>query len=87
MKIREDFILQQVNDGYFAVAIGEASEEFNGMIKINAAGKYLWDEMQNDITEDELVSKMCARYDDLDEATARADLREFLDAIKPALEK
>jgi len=86
MKIKEGFVLHQVGTEYMAVAIGAAGESFNGMIRVNAAGEYLWRQMEQEITEDELVAKMLERYEDLDEKTARKDLREFADTIRAAIE-
>jgi len=86
MKIKEGFILRPVGEEYMAVAIGAAGKEFNGLIRVNASGGYLWKELQEGITEDALVAKMLERYDDLDEETARKDLREFVDSIRIAIE-
>lgn len=87
MKIKTGFFLQQVGNEYMAVAVGEIAEQFSGIIRINAAGEFLWRMLEKGATEDELIAAMMARYDDLDESTARADLAEFLDTIKLALEQ
>jgi len=86
MKIKDGFILRPVGNQFMAVAIGAAGKKFNGMIRINEAGGFLWKELQQEITEDELVAKMLERYDGLDEDTARKDLREFVDSIRVAIE-
>jgi len=86
VKIKDGFILRQVGKAYMAVAVGPAGEAFKGMIRINAAGGFLWKEMQQGISEDELVEKMLQRYEDLDAETARKDLREFVDLIRVAVE-
>lgn len=68
------------------IAIGSAAGSFNGMIQMNETGAFFWKELEKGIAEDALVAKMMERYNGLDENTARADLREFLDSIAVALE-
>lgn len=86
LKTKKGFILRRMGEEYMVVAIGKASEAFNGMIQMNETGAFFWKELEQGITEDDLVAKMVERYEGLDEATARADLREYLDAIAIALE-
>lgn len=87
MKAKKGFILRRMNDEYMIVAIGAASEQFNGMIRVNETGAFLWNEIKAGITEDDLAAKMCERFEDLDMETAKADLAEFLDVIAIAIER
>ena len=88
MKIREGYIIKKLGTGYVVVTVGQASKDFNGMIRLNPAGAFLWNSIkEGKDTEEKLVKAMLERYDDLDEATAKADLGEFLDSIRIALEE
>lgn len=87
MKIKTGFILRKLGKEYMAVAVGEAGKEFNGMIRMNEAGSWLWNQLKEGVSEEELIEKMCEYYDDLEPETAKADLEEFLTSIAPALEK
>ena len=88
MKIREGFIIKKLGTGYVVVTIGQASKEFNGMIRLNPAGAFLWQSIREGAdSKEKLIRIMLERYEDLDEATARADLDEFLDSVKIALEE
>ena len=87
LKVKEGFVLSRLGEEYVVVSVGEAAEAFNGMIRLNETGAFFWQELAAGTTEDALVRKMCARYRGLDETTARADLREFLDTVAPALEE
>lgn len=86
LKIRQGFLLRKMMNAHVAVAVGEAGEHFNGMIRLNDAGAYLWQEMQQGIDKEDLIKKMLSRYEDLDEKTARQDLDEFLSTVHFALE-
>ena len=88
MKIKEGYIIKKLGTGYVVVTVGQASKDFNGMIRLNPAGAFLWNSIkEGKDTEEKLVKAMLERYDDLDEATAKADLGEFLDSIRIALEE
>ena len=88
MKIRNGFIIRKLDRGYVVVTVGQASKEFNGMIRLNPAGAFLWKSIQEGTdTREKLIRAMLERYEDLDEATAKADLDEFLESVSIALEE
>ncbi|MDO5392450.1 MAG: PqqD family protein [Eubacteriales bacterium] len=87
MKTKNGFILRKLGKEYMVVAIGEAGKSFNGMIRMNEAGEWLWNQMKEDISKDELVNRMCSYYDKLSQETAEADLVEFLETVKAAIEE
>ena len=52
MKINQDFTIQKVGGSYVAVAVGETSKSFHGMIRLNETGAFLWKKMaERDVTE------------------------------------
>jgi len=88
MKIKEGYVIKKLGTGFVVVTIGEASKDFNGMIRLNPAGAFLWNSIKEGAdSRDKVVRLMLERYEDLDEATARADLDEFLDSVKIAIEE
>ena len=88
MKIKEGYIIKKLGAGYVVVTVGQASKDFNGMIRLNPAGAYLWQcVLDGADTKEKLTDLMLQRYEDLDETTANQDLDEFLDTVKIALEE
>ena len=88
MKIKEGYVIKKLGTGFVVITIGEASKDFNGMIRLNPAGAFLWNSIKEGAdSRDKVVNLMLERYEDLDEATARADLDEFLDSVKIAIEE
>ncbi|MDO5124940.1 MAG: PqqD family protein [Ruminococcus sp.] len=83
MKIKSGFILREVASQTMVVAIGEASKGFDGIIRLNTTGKFLWKMLQKDTTVDELTSAMIAEYD-VDKATAETDIKSFIETLKGA---
>lgn len=76
-------MLRQVGSQTIVVAVGSASRDFNGIIRLNALGKFLWESLSEDCEENDLVTKILNTYD-IDEATAKADVSEFIRKLKGA---
>lgn len=83
MKIKEGFILRKVGIQYVVAATGKASENFNGMMRLNESGAFAFRLLQEGITGEELVSRIVAEYQ-VDEDTARRDVEAFLAALGEA---
>lgn len=86
LKPKNGFILRKLGAEYMVVALGEASKNFNGMIRMNETGAFYWKELENGTTEEDLVAKTLERFQGLDQETARHDVKEFLNAISVAIE-
>ena len=88
MRIKEGFVMENLGIGFIVVAVGQAGADFNGLIRMNGTGAFLWQSIADGAdTREKLVNAMLARYDDLDEATAVQDLDEFLKTVSFALEE
>lgn len=83
MKIRKGFILRKVGEQNVVVAVGEASRSFNGIIRLNESGRYLWEKLQGGITEQELLQAMLKDFD-IDESTAGRDISAFIAKLEEA---
>ena len=83
MKINENFLLRDVAGQKVVLPVGEAAEKFNGMIRLNDTGIYLWTLLEQDTNEDALVSAMLQDYE-IDEQTARGDIRRFVETLRKA---
>lgn len=80
MKIEKEFVLREIAGDYVIIPTGKTVLEFNGLATINEVGVFLWKLLENEITEDELVTKLLEEYE-VDEETARKDVDEFLDVL------
>ena len=54
MKIKNGFILRKVGRQYVVAATGEASKNFNGMIRLDESGAFAFELLRNEITEQEM---------------------------------
>jgi hypothetical protein len=83
MKTKQGFMLREVGGRNIVVAVGKAAEKFNGLITLNDSGAFLWKELQNGCTYEELLKKMLTEYE-VTEMTARNGIDEFLQAARGA---
>lgn len=81
MRISENFVLREIAGEYIIVPVGNATLNFNGLMTVNEVGQFIWQQLQNDITEEALVEKIIEEYD-VDKETAKADTEEFIEKLK-----
>ena len=46
LRTKKGFILRKMLNEHIVVAVGEASLGFNGMIRLNATGAFLWEMLE-----------------------------------------
>lgn len=83
MKIKDGFVLRNICGEYVVVAIGKQTLDFKGLIKLNETGAFLWEQLQNECTAEDLKAAMLAEYD-VDAATAQADIEAFIASLTKA---
>ena len=83
MKVKDGFILRKVGLQYVVAATGKASENFNGMLRLNETGAFAFRLLQEGITEAELVERIAAEYE-VSLETARTDVAQFLARLQEA---
>lgn len=81
MKVKKGFLIREVAGQPVVIPGKEMSETFSGMIKLNETGKYIWESLEQDKTEDELVKGLAEKYNIPDDL-ARNDVQAFLAQMK-----
>ena len=82
MKLKYNFVTNEVADKIVAVAVGDDLEKFGGFIKMNGTGAYIFNMLKNDVTEDEIVTAMLKDYEDATEQEVRETVKEFTGKLK-----
>lgn len=82
MKLKYEFITNEIADKIVAVAVGEDLENFNGFVKMNDIGAYIFNMLKNDVTEDDIVAAMVKDYPDSTEAEIRETVSGFIAGLK-----
>lgn len=83
MKIKSGFIVRELAGEYVVVALGEASKIFNGIIKLNDTGKFIWDGLTMGKEKEAIILDMLKEYD-VERAQLEADYDRFVETLKGA---
>lgn len=81
MRIVPGFMVREIAGETIAIPSGEAARHLSGLVALSGSGQFLFELLQTEQTMDTLIETMCNEYD-VDEATARTDIREFLDILR-----
>ena len=81
MRIKSGFVVREVAGKTLAVAVGERSREFRGMITLNGSAGVIWDALQSDTTEEQIVDRLLSEYE-IDRDTAAQDVAAFVQKLR-----
>ena len=81
MRVVPGFVVRQIAGETIAIPAGPAARELSGLLALNGSGQFLFDLLQSEQTEETLVQAMLDAYE-IDEATARADVAEFVEILR-----
>ena len=77
----KDFIKRKIGTQYVIVAVGAATQKFNGMVSVNGTGSFIWDQLENDISMEALVEAITENYE-IDAQTATEHATAFINTLK-----
>ena len=80
MRVIDDLIVREIAGEYILVPTGSAALKIHGMINLSESGYLLWNKLQSDCTEEELVDAILEEYE-IDRETATEDMRIFLEKM------
>ena len=83
MKIAEGFLLKSIAGANVVVPTGSNTVSFGNVITLNETGVFLFELLEKETTEENLVASMLKEFD-IDETTAKADVAEFVGKLKEA---
>ena len=81
MKIKDGFLLKKIADDYIVIPYEDKIVDFKAMLVLNETGAFLWEEMQKEISLNELEEKLTLEFD-VDGETAGRDIGEFILKLK-----
>ena len=81
MKLHNGFITYSTGGEQIMVAAGNASAIFRGMVRSNETAAYIIDCLKEEISREELLDKLCARYDAPADLIDR-DLERVLESLR-----
>ncbi len=83
MKVKNGFILRNVAGSNIVVPTGKACMDFNGMITMNDTAAFIWNCLQQDTTEDAILSEILKEYQ-VEENVARQCIADVITKLQEA---
>lgn len=84
MKVKDGFYLTAIGTDYVIIAgTPEAKKLFDGMLRLNETGAFLWKKLANGVTEAELADALAAEYG-VSREVSEKDTADFLGVIRSA---
>ena len=83
MKIKDGYILKTVAGCSVVVSSDVETMDFTNMLNLNGPGAFLWENLEKETTEDNLIRKLLSEYD-VDETVAKNDVSAFLENLREA---
>ena len=77
MKLKEGFLLKEIAGSWVVVPVGEQVVDFQMMMTLNETGSFLWENLKNEISKEELLNALLSEYE-VEKSVAEADVDEFL---------
>ena len=81
MKIKEGYLLRNIAGESVVVPMGKAILEFNGLIRVNETGAFLWELLREDCDSQKLVDAVVSEYE-IDAESARGDIDSFIETLR-----
>lgn len=81
MKIKEGYFLRVVGGENVVLPSGDELD-LSVMITLNDTGKFLWEQLLEDKTEEDLLQAVIATYEDVDQEEAKKFIAEFVDHLR-----
>lgn len=80
MKIVKEFICREIAGEYVLVPTGDTAQELNGMININESARFMWENIEQTDSFEELVSLVLKEFE-VEEEIAKRDVASFVNDL------
>jgi len=78
---KDNYKTKQGDDFWLLVPEDKSKRDKQNVLKLNATAAFLWDEVDDDATIDDLISKIRKKYK-VDKPTAEKDVKTFLNDLE-----
>ena len=83
MKLKYQFVINNVAGETIAVSVGDNDGRFNGYIKLNETGAFIFKMLKNDTTREAIIDALSNEYSD----ASKSDVEESVDTLIEQLSK
>ena len=79
MKLKDDFITQDIDDTQFLVPMGAGS--FNGIVRSNETAAFIVNCLKEETSPEKIIDEMCGKYDAPRETIA-SDVERIIETLR-----
>lgn len=80
MKIKQNYLLSEIEGEYIVIAVGNTESNFNGYLKLNKTSKFLWDCLEKQTTLEDVIERLKNKYS-IDPEIAKNDVENFINSL------
>lgn len=84
MKLKYDFVVNNVAGETVAVSVGNTEGAFNGYIKLNDTGAYIFKALKKETTREEIIKGLVAQYPDATQTEVEESVDDILEKLNKA---
>ncbi len=84
MKLKYEFVVNNVAGETIAVSLGGTAGSFNGYIKLNETGAFIFKMLKKETTREEIINALRAEYPDATQQDATESVDELLEKLDKA---
>lgn len=84
MKLKYNFVINNVAGETVAVSVGDTDGRFNGYIKLNETGAFIFKMLKNDTTREEIINALIKEYPDATPDAAAESVDELIEQLNKA---
>lgn len=84
MKLKYDFVINNVAGETVAVSVGDNDGRFNGYIKLNETGAFIFKILKKDTTREAIIKALCAEYPDATDKDAAESVDTLIEQLNKA---
>lgn len=84
MKLKYEFVINNVAGEIVAVSVGNNDGQFNGYIKLNETGAFIFKMLQKETTREEIINALIKEYSDATPEAAAESVDGLLEELNKA---
>ncbi len=84
MKLKYNFVLNDVAGQKVAVAVDDSNSDYNSLIKLNDTGVYILEMLKNDVTVEEIVTSIKNDFEVEPAQNIEKIVEDFISKLKEA---
>ena len=83
MKLNENFLIHQTDNGEILIPVGEETKRFHGVVKLNETGSEIVHLIENDdLNMDALLNHFFEAYPDEDKELIKQSVIDFINKLR-----